>query len=198
MSKIIYCQNTNSASDKKRSTELAATLLLDFIRKGVDSGQYTGAIYVDLSKAFDTINHATILNKLPTFGITGIALDWFTNYLFDRSQSVAIDDVLSEPTPILCGVPQGSILGPVLFLLLFNDSPSSLKNCNILKYADDTVLYVTHKDINVVRDLLNKNFCSFCSWLDENQLLINTKRGKTEFMVFGSSKRLKQLKNRLM
>ena len=76
---------------KHRSTELAATCFVDDIRKGMDRGNYTGAIYVDLSKAFDTISHASILSKLPRLGIDGIAKEWFTNYLFGRSQQVEFE-----------------------------------------------------------------------------------------------------------
>ena len=180
---------------KHRSTELAATCFVDDIRKGMDRGHYTGAIYVDLSKTFDTISHASILSKLPGFGIDGIAKEWFTNYLFGRSQQVEFENVLSAPSSIYCGVPQGSILGPLLFLLHFNDSVKTLLHCKIIKYADDSVLYVSDKDITIIEHLLNEDFANFCSWLQDNELIINTKKGKTEFMIFGTSIRLSRLNN---
>ena len=97
-----------------RSTKLPATCFVDDIRKGMDRGHYTGAKHVDLSKAFDTISHGSILSKLPGFCIDdGIVKEWFTNYLFGRSQQVDFDNVLSATSSIYCGVPQGSILGPL-------------------------------------------------------------------------------------
>ena len=178
---------------KNRSTELAATCFVDDVRKGMDRGELTGAVYIDLSKAFDTISHASILAKLPSFGIDGTPREWFTSYLFGRSQCVMLDGVLSTPQPIYCGVPQGSILGPLLFLLHFNDSSSNLIHCKIVKYADDTVMYVSHKSIEVIERLLNDDFTKFCSWLEDNELVINLKKGKTEFMIFGTSIRLSRL-----
>ena len=178
---------------KNRSTELAATYFVDNIRRSMDNGELTGAIYIDLSKAFDTISHSSLLAKLPRFGIVGTPKEWFTNYLFGRSQRVIFDSALSTPQPIYCGVPQGSILGPLLFLIHFNDSANTLVHCKIVKYADDTVLFVSHKSIEVIERLLNEDFNNFCSWLGDNELVINTKIGKTEYMVFGTSKRLNQL-----
>ena len=95
---------------KNRSTENAATCFIDHIRKGMDEGKFTGAIYIDLSKAFDTISHSSLLQKLPKFGIEGMQLQWFTDYLFCRKQHVSCDGIKSDPQFIQCGVPQGSIL----------------------------------------------------------------------------------------
>ena len=159
----------------------------------MDDGKYTGAIYIDLCKAFDTISHATILNKLPEFGITGTPYEWFSSYLFCRYQKVVMHNVVSIPEPIFCGVPQGSILGPLLFLLHFNNSANVLVHCNIVKYADDTVLFITHQSVGEIEKLLNEDFHNVCQWLEENELIINLKKGKTEFMVFGTNKRLSYL-----
>ena len=102
---------------KNRSTELATSLLLDDIRKKVDQGYMVGAIFIDLSKAFDTIGHGILLSKLPSYGIENTELAWFTDYLFGRRQFVSYDNEVSAGNPVTCGVPQGSILGP---LLVFN------------------------------------------------------------------------------
>ena len=114
-------------------------------------GEFTGAIYVDLSKAFDTISHGTIISKLPQFGITGTSQDWLASYLFDRKQQVRYKGVLSSQHPIFCGVPQGSILGPLLFLLIFNDSMKSMSTCQMLMYADDTVIFCLSKDLTHIQ-----------------------------------------------
>lgn len=104
-----YLESNNLLSEKqfgyrkKRSTELAKALLLDDIRKAADKGKITGAIFIDLSKAFDTLGHATLLAKLKQYGVSNVTLQWFESYLFDRKQIVGFDDELSDPYPVLCG-----------------------------------------------------------------------------------------------
>ena len=102
---------------KKRSTELATTLFLDNIRRKIDKGKLVGALFIDLSKAFDNIGHSVLLSKLPAYGIKSKELEWFENYLFDRKQIVQYDGATSQSQPLYCCVPQGSIIGPLLFLL---------------------------------------------------------------------------------
>ena len=102
----------------------------------MDSGEYTGTVFGDLKKAFDTVNHGCLLSKLLSYEIKGRDLSWFENYLFDRKQFVSMRNCSSERKSVLYGVPQGSILGPLLFVLLINDIDSQLKHCCILLYAD--------------------------------------------------------------
>ena len=106
----------------------------------------TGAIFIDMAKAFDTISHNSIINKLPSYGIIDNEKEWITDYLFNRWLKVSYESLVSSSQPVFCGVPQGSILGPLLFLLHFNDAPKQLKHCKIIMYADDTVIYYHHKD----------------------------------------------------
>ena len=98
---------------------MVSTLLFDNIRTYIDGGNLVGAVFIDLTKAFDTVSHGTLLGKLHEYGITGIENEWLTNYLFNRSQVVNINGIVSNSQPLLHGVPQGSILGPLLFLLYF-------------------------------------------------------------------------------
>ena len=115
----------------KLSTEFAATLLLDDIRKNLDEGKLVGAAFIDIRKAFDTISHSKLLDKLPQYGIRDEEQNCFTDYLFNRSVVVSYDNCLSNANDVLTGVPQGSILGPLLFIIFLNDITdviSSAKN----------------------------------------------------------------------
>ena len=143
---------------QKRNTELAATLLLDEIRRNTDTGNVTGAISIDLSKAFDTLSHAQIIESLTSYGVTGTENDLFVNYLFGRKQSVCYEKETSQHEAVTCGVPQGSILGQLLFLITFNDITSVLNHCNIITYADDTVIYVSGKSKDEVQSKLQAIF----------------------------------------
>ena len=182
----------------KRSTELAVALFTDFIRKEADKGSLTGAIFIDLSNAFDTISHSSVLNKLPSFGICGKELMWFTDYLFNRTQVVHCNGLSSGVVPISCGVPQGLIIGPLLFLLQFNNVHKVLKHSQIITYADDTVMYMSSSSLNEIEKKLSEDLNSLKSWFDGNELVINLNKGKTETMIFGTSKRLNKLESREM
>ena len=175
---------------KKRNTETAATLFLDQIRQNIDSGQMTGAIFIDLSKAFDTLSHAQIIKNLPSYGIRGKEKDQFVNYLFNRKQAVRFGSDLSKPHNVTCGVPQGSILGPLLFLLTFNDIESVLNHSKIITYADDTVIYVPGKSLKDIEICLNEDFHEIVTWLESMDLVCNMKKGKTEAMLFGTSRKV--------
>ena len=114
------------------------------MRNNVDKGKLVGAIFVDLSNAFDTVSHAMLLDKLPLYGVAGN--DLFKDYLFFRKAKVAYNSCFSKENALLTGVPQESILGPLLFLILPNDAVDVIEHSNILKYADDTVLYVADQE----------------------------------------------------
>ena len=175
---------------KNRSTELAITEFIDKITKAIDNGQYTIGIFLDLSKAFDTINHTILIKKLEYYGIRGIALKWFQNYLTNRKQIVKYNDITSEAMTITTGVPQGSILGPLLFLLYINDMQNCSKLVSTILFADDTNIFHSHscrKDLNLImQDEINK----IADWITSTKLSLNT--AKTKFILFRSSnKKLK-------
>ena len=162
----------------KLSTELAATHLLDNIRKSVDDGKLVGAVFIDLSKAFDTISHSKLLKKLPKYGIDGKEYAWFKDYLFARKAVVSYNNCVSDEQELYSGVPQGSILGPLLFIMLFNDITDAIRHSRIVKYADDTVIDFADKDSKSTRSNLNEDMDLISSWLKENELIINMKGGK--------------------
>ena len=114
----------------------------------MDAGLLTGAIFVDFRKAFDTIDHKILLDKLQLFGICGSEHLWMSDYLADRTQSVFVGGVLFCPQQVVSGVSQGSILGPLLFSLYVTDLPNCLQASNVLMYADDTVIYYAASDAN--------------------------------------------------
>ena len=119
---------------------MAATHLCNQIRREMNNGNIVGAVYLDLSKAFDTVGYDLLINNLSTYGVSERELAWFTDYLFGRTQIVEIENTRSTLEPIYCGVLLGSILGPLLFIVFFNDL-IDIMNVNVIKYADDTVLF---------------------------------------------------------
>ena len=111
------------------------------ILHNTDKGKLTGLAFLDLCKAFDTLDHKLLLTKLADFGLSKSSVNWFNAYLTNRTQSVNINGILSDAEPILYGVPQGSVLGPLLFIMYINDLPSVTKYCKVHLYADDTLLF---------------------------------------------------------
>ena len=144
----ILISNYQFGYRKNRSTNAAATILVDDIREIIDKGNMVGAVFIDLSKAFDTLSHSILIEKLSAYGVRNGELIWFTDYLFSRQQFVQVDGYSSDSTYVLTGVLQGSTLGPLLFILYFNDVVDQLCQFKIMMYADDTVLYYGSKEKN--------------------------------------------------
>ncbi|MEO0684105.1 MAG: reverse transcriptase family protein, partial [Cyanobacteria bacterium J06649_11] len=176
---------------KKHSTKTASILFSDKIRKEMDNVKLTGAVYVDLSKAFDTISRGALLEKLQAYGIERNEYQWFCSYLFNRKITVTVDQTISSEEPVTCGVPQGSILGPLLFIIFINDMGDHLQYVSMIMYADDTVLFFYHKNKSEIERCLNVDMDNLCEYFRQNELVINLKPGKTETILFGTCKRLK-------
>ena len=105
----------------------------------------TGVLFLDLKKAFDTVNHNIMLQKLAMYGMGPVCVSWFENYLAGRTQMTKVNDVLSDTRIVSCGVPQGSILGPLMFIIYINDMDKVISDCSVSLYADDTALYYAHQ-----------------------------------------------------
>ena len=193
----LYLQNENILSPSQHgfrqghSTVTALLEITDRLYHNIDIGELNGVIFLDLRKAFDTIDHQIMLKKLRCYGIAGTAHNWFSSYLSNRSQYCQVDGNLSQPSSVLGGIPQGSILGPLLFLLYTNDLPNCLSDtkCNI--FADDTQLDRSSSDVNIVTNALNNDLKNVSDWLSTNKLSLNTE--KTEYMIIGSHQRLRSI-----
>ena len=166
------------------STESCLTHLSDKILEGCDSGCHTGMILIDLQKAFDTINHEIILKKLNLMNFSAETISWFKSYLSNRTFQVNVESALSDPADLKCGVPQGSILGPLLFLIYINDLPQAVNDCDIRLYADDTCISYKHKAIKTIEEKLNTDFNTLCDWFVDNKLSIHFGEDKTKSILF--------------
>ena len=166
---------------------VACNLLFEDVPKNIDNGLLTGVIYLDLSKVFDTVSHSYLLSKLLSYRINGNVITCFENYLFNREQHVFYDGQLSKAFSLFIGVPQGSILGPKLFLFHLDDIDSCLRHSSIITYADYTVIYISGNDSESIQKKLNTDILEVHNWLSDNDLSWNLKRGKTETMIFGTS-----------
>jgi retron-type reverse transcriptase len=169
------------------STATASTHVTDYILTNKDN-QLTGAAYRDLKKAFDTVDPETLIYKLKCVGINGVEYDWFFNYLNERQQCVKFQNSLSSCLPVTCGVPQGSILGPLLFIFFINDFKSCISRCKLHLYADDTILLCNSADVSKIKDDLECDLNQACTWFARNKLHLNI--SKCKFMMFGTSRRL--------
>ena len=170
-----------------RSTVDAVCKLTSDVLSASETNQYTLAVLLDLSKAFDTINHEILLNKLNHYGIRGVALEWFRSYLTSRRQFVSYHGCTSASQTVTCGVPQGSVLGPLLFIIYTNDLPVSLEHSKSILFADDITLYHSHTDKAILRQSIEHDLKLLNDWFCSNKLSLNVP--KTHFMVFCPKKR---------
>ena len=152
----------------------------------MDRGLVTGTMFIDLAKAFDTVHHEILICKLKHYGVCDESLLWFKNYFSERKQFVCIDSKTSEELNITSGVPQGSILGPLLFVAYINDLPRCVQNCSVNMYADDTALYYGGSTVDAVNRNIDQDLKCLSKWLAANHLVLNV--SKTKCMLFTSQR----------
>ena len=166
----------------KRSTELALVSFTKYVLDAFDNNDFVLSVFLDLSKAFDTVDHEILLSKLHHYGIRGTAHDWFSSYLSNRRQYVHVNGQSSAIQTVVCGVPQGSIIGPLLFILYINDLCRSSNTLKYILYADDTAVFTKGNNINALIMNINKELVKVSNWLASNKLTLNT--SKTHFIIF--------------
>ena len=148
---------------------------------------YTCGVFLDFSKAFDTVNHSILLKKIEQYGIRGIPLQLFTSYLTNRQQYTALGNTVSSRQAVTCGIPQGSSLGPVLFLIYINDLPNCSSLLTFRIFADDTNVFASARDLKTLEQLINTELKNVKLWCDANKLSINF--SKTNFMIVKSPRK---------
>ncbi|KAJ4933624.1 hypothetical protein JOQ06_030448, partial [Pogonophryne albipinna] len=192
MEKIVYEQVEKYLAEKyliyefqsgfrtSHSTDTCLLYLNDHIKQEVDAGKYNGMVMLDLQKAFDTVNHSILIDKLKAIGFDSLSVSWMQSYLEGREQMVEVNSTLSPPPlPVSCGVPQGSILGPLLFLIYANDM-SSACDCNLFLFADDSALLVSGRSKLQVEKTLSSELGRICTWLADNRLSLHLRKTESK------------------
>ena len=181
---------------KDHSTCAALIMLMDKITHELEQGNYVLGVFLDYSKAFDCINHSILLQKLHHYGIRGSALEWFKSYLAGRKQFVHFNNTKSNHRDVTCGVPQGSILGPVLFLIYINDIVNVSNILFPILFADDSNVFYAGKDPNEMINIMNTELEKLSIWLKANKLSLNVK--KTHYMFFCPPRKNVSFSNKLL
>ena len=205
LEKIMYRRTYNFLNDNnqlyhsqygfraKHSCEHAIADLVGHVLKNQQQNRYTAALFLDLSKAFDTLNHTLLLKKLEIYGIRGVALDWFNSYLSGRKMRVKNKchdnhvNLHSSWFDLTHGAPQGSCLGPLLFLIFCNDLSLNLNYLSCIQFADDTTLYYADKNLDVLKCCVEHDLNIILDWFRANSLTLNVQ--KTNFLLFAPDKR---------
>ena len=185
---------SQSGFRSNHSTESAIVRMIDSWLKAVNDGKLTGCVMVDFRKAFDLVDHKILLNKLKCYKCNETCLSWFESYLSSRTQCVSLNNTISKPASITCGVPQGSILGPLLFLIFINDLPLALQKSVVVDlYADDTTFYDFQSDVFQLETNLQRALNLLHIWCQQNGMVLNT--DKTKVMLITSRQKRLTLQN---
>ena len=176
---------------KNHSTAIAILDVINMIQNETYNGNYVLGIFMDLQKAFDTVNIQILLSKLDHYGFRGLTLNWFKSYLTDRPQFTFVNDCQSSSRTSKCGIPQGTVLGPLLFLLYINDIENALTNSHIKLFADDSNLFIINKNLKELYLMANTELTKLSRWIIANKLYINYE--KTNYMLFEPSSKTTDL-----
>ena len=164
------------------STEHAILLLVNQLYQSFDESKFTLGIFIDLSKAFDTMDHKILTKKLELYGIKDCNLRWFESYLSNRKQFIIYGDKQTNIETISCGVPQGSISGPLLFLIFVNDLHKVTKYLDPIMFTDDANLFCSHKKIKTLFQIVNSELKLVTEWILANKFSLNAKKNKVCFI----------------
>uniref|UniRef100_A0A674AJ45 Reverse transcriptase domain-containing protein n=1 Tax=Salmo trutta TaxID=8032 RepID=A0A674AJ45_SALTR len=176
---------------KNHSTTTALVDMTDQWLNAMDNGKFVGVLFLDFSAAFDLVDHEIILTKLMHYGFKEVALNWVQSYLTDRKQSTYINGSFSSPHALNCGIPQGSCLGPLLYLIYTNDLSYALAETQATVFADDTTIYAAGQSVQQVQQALQGDLENIREWVCQNKLVLNTKKTKV-MLVCSTRKRPKQ------
>ena len=193
MNKYNIIHESQSGFRRKHSCQTALVKLIDQWMAGIDKGDTIGSMFIDFRKAFDLVDHKILIQKLAAYRLSRSSLIWFISYLESRQQTIQYDKGMTTFSNILSGVPQGSILGPTLFLLFVNDLPLFLKHCYCVLFADDTTIHYSSSDKNTINEEISTDLLQIVYWSQRNKLPINF--DKTTYMLIRARKRINDTDN---
>ena len=194
-----HCETNRLLDDRQggfrpnHSTVSSTSYFINDIYTAMNNNNIMIATYIDAMKAFDTVNHKILLKKIGLFGVKGMLYRWLENYLQNRYQCTIANDIVSDLKLITCGVPQGSVCGPLLFIIYINDIAKALQHCKVALYADDTVLYMEHAEVNDAIEFVQNDLHALSKWCSMNKLTINCK--KTKYCIYGMRSKIKKSKS---
>ena len=178
---ILYCHQFGFRAS--HSINHALISLTESVKNTLDNKKFGCSIFLDLKKAFDTMHHEILLKKLEHYGIRGMTLSWFRSYLNNREQYVSVNGHNSCSQKVTCGVPQGSVFGPLLFLIYINDISKASSKLSFFLFADDTNLYFESENFQHLQKVVNNELKYIKKWLDANRLALNVEKPALLFFI---------------
>ena len=183
-----FITNDQSAYLKRHYTQTCLHRLVDDILENRNQGEVTGLCFLDIQKCFDTIDHSILLDKMYHYGFRNIELMWFTSYMSNRKQVVVYNSITSLTNVVPTGVPQGTVLGPLLLLVYLNDLSTAVNNACIDIYADDVVIYASNMSFDLLRQNPQSTLSTVFNWYRDNKRTLSI--SKCSSMVIGCPNRM--------